>query len=119
MDQPAADRDGGLENVLGGKVTATASLPGGFSEGVAARLELSDGRRAFAKAADVTAAPAEGATHRREGVVASRLPSGAPAPRLLGIHDDGEWVALVFEQAAGDSPSSRGARTNLHAYSAP
>lgn len=94
----------GIENVLGGTVTSAVSQEGGFSDGLAVRLRLADGRRAFAKAVDAVTAPAVGAFHRREIAVAGRLPSGVPAPRLLGSFDDGDWVALVFEEIEGTLP---------------
>jgi aminoglycoside phosphotransferase len=95
----------GIEDVLRGRATAAASQPGGFSDGLAVRLRLADGRRAFAKAVDARAAPGVGAFHRREIAVAGGLPSGVPAPRLLGSYDDGEWVALVFEDIDGRLPA--------------
>ena len=39
-----------IEQRLGATVTRAATSPGGFSPGLAARLELEDGRRVFAKA---------------------------------------------------------------------
>ncbi|MFD7286496.1 aminoglycoside phosphotransferase family protein [Streptomyces sp. NPDC059863] len=95
----------GIENVLQGTVTAATSQRGGFSDGLAVRLELSDGRGAFAKAVDTVAATAVGAFHRREGAVSAALPPGVPVPRLLGSYDDGEWVALVFEDIEGTLPA--------------
>ncbi|MEV8336370.1 aminoglycoside phosphotransferase family protein [Streptomyces niveus] len=94
----------GIEDVLGGRVTVATSQPGGFSDGLAARLELADGRGAFAKAVDVGAAPGVAAFHRREVVVNGGLPGGAPVPELLGSYDDQGWVALVFEDIAGALP---------------
>jgi aminoglycoside phosphotransferase (APT) family kinase protein len=95
----------GIENLLGSGVTAATTRQGGFSEGVAVRLELADGRRAFAKAVDSASAPDVGAFHRREITVAGGLPYGQPMPRLLGSYDDGEWVALVFEYVEGALPA--------------
>ncbi|MFD3486268.1 aminoglycoside phosphotransferase family protein [Streptomyces sp. NPDC058665] len=94
----------GIEEVLGGRVVGARSQPGGFSDGLAARLELADGRRAFAKAVDAGAAPGVAAFHRREAVVNGALPYGAPVPSLLGSYDDRGWVALVFEDVAGMLP---------------
>ncbi|MFI6691999.1 aminoglycoside phosphotransferase family protein [Streptomyces sp. NPDC050433] len=94
----------GIEDVLGGRVTAATSQRGGFSDGLAARLGLADGRRAFAKAVDATTAPAVAAFHRREAAVNDGLPHGVPVPRLLGAYDDQEWVALVFEDVDGALP---------------
>lgn len=95
----------GIERVLGGTVAVATSQQGGFSDGLAVRLRLSDGRRAFAKAVDSAAAPAVGEFHRREIAVAGALPPGVPAPRLLGSFDDGAWVALVFEDIEGTLPA--------------
>lgn len=79
----------GIEDVLGGRVTAATSQRGGFSDGLAARVELADGRRAFAKAVDAGAAPAVAAFHRREGELVRVLDAMTglaerltPAPRL-------------------------------------
>ncbi|MFD3525718.1 aminoglycoside phosphotransferase family protein [Streptomyces sp. NPDC058653] len=94
----------GIEGVLGGRVVAARSQPGGFSDGLAARLELADGRRAFAKAVDTVAAPGVAAFHRREVAVNEVLPYGAPVPELLGAYDDQGWVALVFEDVEGALP---------------
>ncbi|MET4926800.1 aminoglycoside phosphotransferase family protein [Streptomyces sp. PSRA5] len=94
----------GIEGVLGGTVAAATSQRGGFSDGLAARLRLADGRRAFAKAVDAEAAPGVAAFHRREVVVNGGLPYGAPVPRLLGSYDDQGWVALVFEDVEGVLP---------------
>jgi Ser/Thr protein kinase RdoA (MazF antagonist) len=41
---------------------------------------------------------------RREAVVAGALPAGAPAPALLHVYDDGEWVALAFAEVDGRLP---------------
>jgi Ser/Thr protein kinase RdoA (MazF antagonist) len=42
--------------------------------------------------------------HRREAEISAALPASAPAPRLLGTHDDGHWVALVLEDVDGRHP---------------
>lgn len=43
--------------------------------------------------------------YRMEAAAVPHLPPGLPAPRLLGIYDDGEWLALVFEDVEGREPS--------------
>lgn len=43
--------------------------------------------------------------HRREAEVAAALPRALPVPELLGAHDDGEWVTLVFEEVVGVPPN--------------
>jgi Ser/Thr protein kinase RdoA (MazF antagonist) len=42
--------------------------------------------------------------HRREARNAAVLPPGAPVSRLLGCHDDGDWVALVYADVEGRHP---------------
>ncbi|MFI5909919.1 hypothetical protein [Dactylosporangium sp. NPDC051541] len=89
---PAPVRDA-VEERLGARVTAAERLAGGFSEGVAARLRLADGRDVFVKA---TADPAVRDFHRREGVIASAFAVGVPSPPLLFALDLDPWVVLVF-----------------------
>lgn len=43
--------------------------------------------------------------HRREAQVAASLPATVPTPRFLFVHDDGEWVALAFEDVDGRAPA--------------
>lgn len=94
-----------IEDLLGGAVVAAISQPGGFSEGLAARVRLADGRRAFVKAVSSVVAPGVAGFHRREIVVTRRLPAVAPVPRLLGALDDGVWVTLAFEEIDGALPA--------------
>src|SRR5947199_5822688 len=94
-----------VESRLGAPVVSATTQPGGMSPGVAARLELADGRRAFVKAVASEPNPYSPGMHRREAEVAAALPPEAPAPRLLFAHDDGDWVALVFEDVAGSEPA--------------
>lgn len=90
-----------VEDGLGSAVVRAVTCPGGFSPGVAARLELADGRRVFAKAVGLAANPHSPTMHRREVEVAPVV----PGPRLLWSYDDGDWVALVFEEIVGRSPT--------------
>lgn len=96
-----------VEEWLGEGIVAATSSPGGFSPGVAARLRTSGGRRVFVKAIGPEPNPDSPAVHRREAEVVSKLPSGAPVPRLLWSHDEGEggWVVLLFEDVEGRSPA--------------
>lgn len=95
-----------LEGRLGSIVTESATQPGGFSPGVAARLRLADGRRVFLKAIGSRPNPDSPAIHRREARIAAALPASVPTPRLLWSYDDGEWVALVFEDVDGWTPAT-------------
>ena len=78
--------------------------PGGFSPGVAARLETVDGGRAFVKAISSHPNPDSPGFHRQEARNAAALPADAPVPRLLWTHDDGDWVVLLFEDVDGAHP---------------
>jgi aminoglycoside phosphotransferase (APT) family kinase protein len=101
-DTPALVR-GWVESVLGSPVTSAVTQTGGFSPGVAARLQCADGTRAFCKAVtDVNDFAAN--AHRREQRINAALPAGVPVPRLLAAYDDGSWVALLLEDVEGRQP---------------
>jgi aminoglycoside phosphotransferase (APT) family kinase protein len=93
-----------IEQRLGARVEHAETRPGGFSPGLAATLELADGRRVFAKAVGPEPNPDSPELHRREARIAETLPPEAPAPRFLFSVDDGSWVALVFEHVDGHEP---------------
>lgn len=92
---------------MGSRVRAATDQPGGFSPGVAARLLLDDGRRAFVKAVD----PARNATtptiYRREAAVVATIPASAPVPALRWVIDEGPdgWVVLAFDDVEGHQPA--------------
>lgn len=103
-DRLPAQIRGQVESGIGGRVVSAESQPGGFSPGVAARVVLDDGRRAFVKAAGPKPNPVAPRLHRAEARIAGALPPEAPAPRLLFTYDDGDWVALAFEDVGGRPP---------------
>ncbi|GAA3367923.1 hypothetical protein GCM10017744_081950 [Streptomyces antimycoticus] len=115
MDWAALPREvtAGIEQLLGSPVTHAISQSGGFSEGLAARVRLGNGKRAFIKAASSLTAPAEADFHRREIAVSERLPREVPAPRLLDSYDDGTWVVLAFEEIPGQLPAQPWQREEL------
>jgi hypothetical protein len=96
-----------IETWLGEPVVAVQSMSGGFSPGLAARLTTRSGQRVFAKAVCADPNPDAPTFHRREIMVASRLPQNAPTPRLLWSLDEGGagWVVLVFEDVEGRPPA--------------
>ncbi|MDV9171696.1 phosphotransferase [Streptomyces sp. W16] len=100
---PAHVRDAGAR-LLGSVVTRAVTQPGGFSPGTAARVRTADGTRAFVKAVSAEVNPHSPKLHRTEAGNAAALPPAVPAPRLLGTHDDGTWVVLVFEEVVGRQP---------------
>ena len=90
--------------MLGGRVQAATTQPGGFSPGIAARVIVENGRRAFVKAVgDIN--PDAPRLHRAEALIAAALPPGTPAPRLLGCVDADGWVILAFEDVDGELPA--------------
>ncbi|RSN66930.1 aminoglycoside phosphotransferase family protein [Actinomadura sp. WAC 06369] len=93
-----------VETLLGARVAEATTQPGGYSPGVAARLRLDDGRRAFVKSVGAELNPDSPGIHRAEARVAAALPRSAPAPRLLGSFDRDGWVTLVFEDIDGAPP---------------
>jgi aminoglycoside phosphotransferase (APT) family kinase protein len=94
-----------IEQRIGGPVVQAITQPGGFSPGLAARLRTADGRRCFVKAVSVQANPDTPDIHRREAAVVAALPPAAPVPRLLWSYDEGDWVALGFEDVEGHTPT--------------
>ncbi|BBC37874.1 hypothetical protein SGFS_091680 [Streptomyces graminofaciens] len=100
---PATVREAVAE-VLRAPVVTAVTQPGGFSPGVAARVTAAGGHRAFVKAVSADVNPDSPNIHRAEARNTAALPPGVPAPRLLGTHDDGTWVALVLEDVPGRQP---------------
>jgi len=100
---PASVRSA-LEERLGSPVAEAVVQPGGFSPGTAARLRLADGRRVFVKAVGSSPNADSPTFHRNEARIAAAMPRGAPVPRFLLTYDDGDWVALAFEDVDGRHP---------------
>jgi hypothetical protein len=94
-----------VEAALGAPVIATRSQVGGFSPGTADRVELADGRRVFIKSvgAEINALSVE--LHRDEARMMAALPDHAPAPELLHVLDQGDWMTLVLEDIEGRQPA--------------
>ncbi|MDQ1475369.1 MAG: hypothetical protein QOE62_598 [Actinomycetota bacterium] len=102
-DLPASLR-AAIEDRFGARVVAAESQSGGFSPGVAARLRLADGTRAFVKAVCSSPNVDSPRMYRREARIAAALPADVPAPALRWSSDDGEWVVLAFDDVDGCSP---------------
>ncbi|HMC71500.1 MAG TPA: hypothetical protein VKJ07_20250, partial [Mycobacteriales bacterium] len=95
---------GWVDDALGSPVTQARTQHGGFSPGVAARLECVDGTRAFVKAVSADTNPHSPTLHRREIEVLQLLPAHLPVPRLLAAYDEPPWVALLIEDVDGQQP---------------
>jgi aminoglycoside phosphotransferase (APT) family kinase protein len=90
---------------LGGRVVEAVTQPSGFSPGLAVRVRLGDGRRAFVKAVGPEPNPDSPGIHRSEARTMAALPHPAPAPRMLWSLDRDGWVALAFEDVDGAHPT--------------
>ena len=93
-----------VESAAGGRVVEALTQPTGFSPGVAARLRLADGRRAFVKAMPIDLHPPSAHLYRLEAAAMERLPVALPAPALLGRYDSSGWIALTYEDVDGSHP---------------
>ena len=93
-----------IDAIAGSPVVRASNVGGGFSPGPAARCELADGRLVFVKACGAELNPFAPRLHRREAAIMATLPSSLPVPQLIGVHDDGDWVALVLEHIDGRMP---------------
>jgi hypothetical protein len=101
-----------LEQRLGTQVANSTSQTSGYADGLASRLDLTDGGRVFVKG--VPAGHPLLATYQAEAHAAAALPEGIPAPLLLGTVDD-EWFLLVFEDIDGRHPDLRPGSTDVPA----
>src|SRR5260221_8711915 len=93
-----------IEEWLGSTIVSVTNQHGGFSPGVAARIEAANGRRVFIKVGGPRPNPDVPSIYRREGGIAAALPADAPVPRLLWSYDEGGWVAMAFEYIDGRQP---------------
>jgi aminoglycoside phosphotransferase (APT) family kinase protein len=93
-----------LERRLGSSVVEAVTQPSGFSPGIAARVRLEDGARAFVKAVSDEPNALAPRLHRREIEIVSALPAAAPVPRFLGSVDEDGWVVLAFDDVDGRHP---------------
>ncbi|MFE9387579.1 aminoglycoside phosphotransferase family protein [Streptomyces sp. NPDC007025] len=97
-----------IENELGAPVTDAVTPPGGFGHQLAAALTLTDGRRAFVKAAPEGDSLTTANLH--EATALQHLPPHAPAPALLGTTQAAGWLAVLFEHLEGAHPDLRPGR---------
>ena len=103
-----------IETELGSSIVSTTSMTGGYSPGIAARVETASGQCAFVKAVSSRPNAIAPTFHRREILVASHMPRNGtlPVPRLLWSLDEGHlregtdpWVVLVYESIDGHEPA--------------
>jgi len=99
-----------VEEVCGSPVTEARTQPGGFSPGVAARVECADGRRYFVKAVSAEVNQRSVKIHRTERDILTALEpvilaAVLPVPRLRGSVDLDSWVALILDDVDGRHPA--------------
>jgi hypothetical protein len=97
---------------LGGTVVEAVTQPGGFSPGLAVRLRLADGRRAFVKAVGPDPNPDSAGIHRSEARTMAALPRSAPAPRLLWSLDHHGWSSWPSRTSTASIPPCPGGPTS-------
>ena len=120
-DVPAATRSF-IERRLGADVTGSWSAGTGFTPGFASRLDLSDGRRVFVKAASSADDRLHGwglsDAYREEVRKLAALPDGIGAPPLRWHDDieiDGErWVIAGFDWIDGTTAATAVASRSAH-----
>ncbi|MGW6282636.1 aminoglycoside phosphotransferase family protein [Kribbella sp. NPDC055071] len=93
-----------VERTLGSAVVSAATQQGGFSPGVAARLVTVSGRRAFVKAVGTALNPKTPELFRQEITAMHAIGPLPMAPALYDVYDDGDWVAMLFEDIEGHLP---------------
>ncbi|MFI5615947.1 phosphotransferase family protein [Streptomyces sp. NPDC051567] len=91
-----------VEDRLGARVLGAASQGSGFTDGVAARLTLAGGRRAFVKA--LATGHELTPDYRREARIAAALPAPVPASRLRFSLETAGWHVLAYEDIEGRHP---------------
>lgn len=112
-EQLPASVQAGVEALLGEQVVEAVSQPGGFSPGTADRVRTASGRRAFVKAVGTELNELSVSLHRREAAITAAMPRDAPVPGVLGVHDEGDWIALVLEDVDGRHPTTPWERGEL------
>ena len=96
---------GYVEKRVKAKVVGAHTGSGGYTSGLASRLQLDDGSWVFVKG--VPAGHVLEKVYRGEVRLTSALPAGAPVPRLLWscLPQDGPgWVLLCLEDLPGGHP---------------
>ncbi|QDW31066.1 phosphotransferase [Arthrobacter sp. KBS0702] len=101
-----------VEAILGSPVVSADSQSGGYSPGSADRVLTKAGGRFFVKAVGSEPNPDSPGLHRREARVMELLPAHLPVPKLAGVYDDGDWVAVVLADVEGRHPRLSG--SELH-----
>ena len=95
-----------VEERCGAPVLAAESIEAGFTPGMASVLTCADGSQHFVKVASRRAQRAYAASYAEEVRQLRALPPSAPAPALLWVEDDSEWIVFSTEHVDA-APVSR------------
>ena len=91
----------GVCEALGSDEVDSVDVHGGMSPGPAAVLSLADGRRVFVKAVSAAVGAGSHELYGWEAVALEAMSLGVPAPELLAVVLDGDWLALVTSWVPG------------------
>lgn len=94
----------GIEKIMGSPVSQALSQPGGYSPGTADRIVTVSGTRFFVKAVGSSINPDSPKIHRKEIRIMETVSEYLPGSGIIGSYDDGEWVAIIFEDIDGRHP---------------
>jgi hypothetical protein len=94
-----------VERELGSRIVSASTQSGGFSPGAAARLVTAGGRRGFVKAVGSELNPDSPGLLRRERAAMEVMPALPWTPRMRSAYDDGDWIALLFDDIEGREPA--------------
>lgn len=104
-----------IEERCGAPVLGAESIEAGFTPGMASVLTCADGSQHFVKVASHRAQRAYAASYAEEVGHLSTLPPEAPAPALLWVEDDGEWIAFSTAHVEGRTVPRPWTRDDLDA----
>ncbi|GAA3349419.1 hypothetical protein GCM10020358_71490 [Amorphoplanes nipponensis] len=94
-----------VDTCLGAPVRTATAQAGGFTPGIAARVVLADGSRAFLKG--IQADDESVTAYRDEARYAALLDAEVPTPRLRFTAQARGWVVLAFDDVDGRHPDLR------------
>ena len=95
-------------------VDSSPAVSTGFTGAYAGRLRLRDGRQVFAKAAAADTPHVHGALAQEARVLAA-LPTGVPAPTMVGHGDSEDWRVLLLGVIDGHLPGHPWTRAEVEA----
>lgn len=93
-----------IEEIMGGRAIEAVTQHGGYSPGTADRIVTEHGTRFFVKSVGTSVNPSSPDILRKEITVMQSLPEYQFGAGMVGSYDDGQWVAVVFNDIDGRHP---------------